>query len=324
MPFPGLRRATAPRALAAAFVVAGCASTHGLAPQDRPTQADSARGQSRASARSPRRTFRATTGGTRSATRNSMRLIDEALAGTPTLAAADARVRQAIAQAGLADSSRKPSLGVGAPVRGPAHSRNRRARAARRQLPGRRPADDELQVRPGFLGRATREMAGGDRPGARRGSRSAGRAPDARVEHRIDLRRACAGTCRTGCRRRRKGARLAPAGSQPTARPGRPRQPVAAAPGRSRRRRCAASRREAAQQHIDAARNALAALLGKGPDRALSHRKADVADGAGAGRAVGVAERTARPSPRRRRRTLAGRGRRTTASTRARPRSTRR
>lgn len=38
-------------------------------------------------------------------------LIDEALRGTPSLAAADARVRKAQAQAGLADAARKPTVG---------------------------------------------------------------------------------------------------------------------------------------------------------------------------------------------------------------------
>ena len=41
-------------------------------------------------------------------------LIDEALAGTPSLDAADARMRQAAAQAGLADAARKPTLGASA------------------------------------------------------------------------------------------------------------------------------------------------------------------------------------------------------------------
>ena len=45
-------------------------------------------------------------------------LIDEALTGTPTLDAADARLREAIAQAGLADSARKPGVGVGAQYAG--------------------------------------------------------------------------------------------------------------------------------------------------------------------------------------------------------------
>ena len=45
-------------------------------------------------------------------------LVDEALAASPALDAADARTRKAIAQAGLADAARKPSLGAGAQVLG--------------------------------------------------------------------------------------------------------------------------------------------------------------------------------------------------------------
>ena len=45
-------------------------------------------------------------------------LIDEALAASPALDAADARTRKAIAQAGLADAARKPSLGGSAQVLG--------------------------------------------------------------------------------------------------------------------------------------------------------------------------------------------------------------
>lgn len=45
-------------------------------------------------------------------------LIDEALAGNPGLATADARARLAQAQAGYADAARKPELGLGASVAG--------------------------------------------------------------------------------------------------------------------------------------------------------------------------------------------------------------
>jgi NodT family efflux transporter outer membrane factor (OMF) lipoprotein len=45
-------------------------------------------------------------------------LVDEALANAPSIEAADARTRKAIAQAGLADAARKPSLGAGAQVLG--------------------------------------------------------------------------------------------------------------------------------------------------------------------------------------------------------------
>jgi NodT family efflux transporter outer membrane factor (OMF) lipoprotein len=43
-------------------------------------------------------------------------LIDEALAASPAIDAADARTRKAMAQAGLADAVRKPTLGAGAQV----------------------------------------------------------------------------------------------------------------------------------------------------------------------------------------------------------------
>lgn len=45
-------------------------------------------------------------------------LIDEALAGSPSIDAADARVRKATAQAGLADAARQPSVGGGAQIAG--------------------------------------------------------------------------------------------------------------------------------------------------------------------------------------------------------------
>ena len=41
-------------------------------------------------------------------------LVDEALAASPAIEAADARTRKAVAQAGLADAMRKPTLGAGA------------------------------------------------------------------------------------------------------------------------------------------------------------------------------------------------------------------
>ena len=45
-------------------------------------------------------------------------LVDEALANAPSIEAADARTRKAIAQAGLAEAARKPTLGAGAQVLG--------------------------------------------------------------------------------------------------------------------------------------------------------------------------------------------------------------
>jgi outer membrane protein TolC len=208
-------------------------------------------------------------------------LINEALRGTPTLAAADARLRSAIAQAGLADSLRKPSLAVGA------------------QYAGLRIPET---VGPGSFGGSyqgivlltmnfkydptsgARSARNGRRRSARRAqwNRSSGGAADARVERRIDLRGACAGTRRTGCRRRRKGARLASVGSQP---PARQAGLDSQLPLRQAEAGVAAAQQqaEAAQQHIDAARNALAALLGKGSRPRAVHRKTYVADGSAPG-----------------------------------------
>ncbi len=45
-------------------------------------------------------------------------LVEEALAGAPGIAAADARTRKAQAQAGIADAARKPSVGAGAQLIG--------------------------------------------------------------------------------------------------------------------------------------------------------------------------------------------------------------
>lgn len=97
--------------LVSALALAGCASTHGLAPQDRLLDADTLQaGRSLATAdlsaaAFPRDDWWKTLGDAQLDA-----LIDEALRGTPSLDAADARVRQAQAQAGLADAARKPEI----------------------------------------------------------------------------------------------------------------------------------------------------------------------------------------------------------------------
>lgn len=100
-------------ALVATFALAGCASTHGLAPTLHPLDADRL-ATSRdlgglSDAAFPTRNWWTAFGDAQLDA-----LINEALAGTPGLDAADARVRQAHAQAGLADALRKPSLGASA------------------------------------------------------------------------------------------------------------------------------------------------------------------------------------------------------------------
>ena len=208
---PARRRGLKPvlAALAAALILAGCASSRGLAPEDAPLDADALQAQrSLSGAAASDAAFPTQDWWTSLGDAQLDALIAEALAGTPSLDAADARVRQAVAQAGLADAARKPTLTRHRAVLGRAVARDRRAGAARRRYQG-----------VGVLGLSfnyTFDLWGGERarwqaargPGARRGSRRAGRAPDAVVEHRPRLRAAGAGVLRA--RRRRSPITSAP------------------------------------------------------------------------------------------------------------------
>jgi NodT family efflux transporter outer membrane factor (OMF) lipoprotein len=101
--------------LLSVLVAAGCASTHGLAPQDRALDADVLQAQRSlaqpgfSDAAFPAQDWWKTLGDPQLDA-----LIAEALQGTPSLDAADTRVRQAQAQAGLADAARKPDLSASA------------------------------------------------------------------------------------------------------------------------------------------------------------------------------------------------------------------
>ena len=104
-------------AISLGALLVGCASSHGLAPSGDPLDADSL---------AARRSLGTTTSAVSDAAFPRQdwwtafgdpqldALITEALVGTPSLDAADARVRQAIARAGLADTARSPTLGAGA------------------------------------------------------------------------------------------------------------------------------------------------------------------------------------------------------------------
>lgn len=106
-------------ALTVALILAGCASSRGLAPEDAPLDADTLQSQRTLSdatvsdAAFPRQDWWTALGDSQLDA-----LIAEALAGTPSLDAADARVRQAIAQAGIVDAARKPTLGASAQYSG--------------------------------------------------------------------------------------------------------------------------------------------------------------------------------------------------------------
>ncbi|TZF88755.1 efflux transporter outer membrane subunit [Cognatilysobacter lacus] len=110
---PALRR-LAPLVLALA--VAGCASMRGVDPKAHPLDADALAASQTLSGAGHvplQRDWWRAFGDPQLDT-----LIDEALQGQPSLAAADARVRQAVAQAGLADSARQPMVGATAQYSG--------------------------------------------------------------------------------------------------------------------------------------------------------------------------------------------------------------
>lgn len=112
-----VRARLAPLLLAAALAAAGCASTHGLAPEARATDPDTLQaartlagaGAGLSAAAFPERDWWKALGDPQLDA-----LVDEALQGTPSLQAADARVREAQAQAALVDASHKPDLSASA------------------------------------------------------------------------------------------------------------------------------------------------------------------------------------------------------------------
>lgn len=106
-------------ALAGALFVAGCASTAGITPQARLRDpAELAAGRSLADAVRPSAHWPALQWWRDFGDPQLDALVDEALAGAPSLELADARARKAQAQAALADAARTPTVGLGAQVQG--------------------------------------------------------------------------------------------------------------------------------------------------------------------------------------------------------------
>lgn len=259
-----------PAALTAALLLAGCATTHGLAPEGRPLDADTlAASRSLAGAHVPGAAFPQQQWWKALGDPQLDALIDEALAGTPTLALADARTRQAVAQAGLADAERQPVV------------------AASGQYSGIRiPAS----VAPPPLGgtykgiyllglnfKYSPDLWGGQRARwqAALGQARAAEveAQDARLLIASNVAQAYVGLAQAyaaldvATAEQQRSSHLLDLG----------RQRVRAGLDNQLTLRQAESgvdaakaAQQAAQQQIDAARNALAALLGKGPDRGLA------------------------------------------------------
>ncbi|MDR6840277.1 efflux transporter outer membrane subunit [Pseudoxanthomonas sacheonensis] len=105
----GLRLAAS--SLALGLLLAGCASTHGLEPKVRALDGDTlSSNRSLAEHKLSAADFPRQDWWTAFGDAQLDALIDEALQGNPSLDAADARLRKAQAQAGLADAARKPTV----------------------------------------------------------------------------------------------------------------------------------------------------------------------------------------------------------------------
>lgn len=267
-PLPG-RPVAALGTLFLALALAGCASTGGLEPAAQPQDADShevARslaGAPLSEAGFPRQDWWRAFGDPQLDA-----LVSEALDGTPSLAAADARLRKARAQAGLADAARKPVVAGS-------------AQYAVAQLP-RGLAGDELG---GELMHNAVLMLNFDWPldvwGGKRAEYEAalGQARAAEIDAQAarlalaaDVARAYIALAQAfetqdlALREQQRSEHLLQLGRQ---------RVDAGIDGALALRNAetaiatAKAQVEAAQQQIDALRNTLAALLGKGPDRGL-------------------------------------------------------
>ncbi|HVI26827.1 MAG TPA: efflux transporter outer membrane subunit [Xanthomonadaceae bacterium] len=257
------------RALAVSLVLllGACASTHGLAPEGTPLDADTlalTRSAGPLSAADfPRQDWWTALGDPQLD-----RLVEEALAGTPTLALADARVREAIAQAGLADAARKPTIAASGQYSGVLIPESVAPEPLGGSYKGVFLLGLNLKYAPDLWGgqRARWQAALGQAHAAEVEAQDARLVLASNVAHAyVGLAQAFAAQDVADAEHARASGLLAlgrqrvDAGLDNQVSLRQAESAVAAA----------AQQREAAQQQIDAARTALAALLGKGPDRGL-------------------------------------------------------
>ena len=255
--------------LLAALAAGGCASTHGLATQTTPFDADAlSTGRvlepgARSDAAFPTADWWTALGDPQLDA-----LIREALQDSPTLAVADARARQAQAQAGLADAARRPTLGAAARYTGV-------------QLPGTiapEPLGGELQASTVLMldFKWSPDLWGGDRA---RYEAAVGQARAAEVDAQAarltlstNVARSYIGLAQAqdaidvAGRERARAERLLALALQ---------RVEAGLDNQLQLRQAetavaiARQQAQASAQQADAMRNALSALLGKGPDRGL-------------------------------------------------------
>lgn len=267
---PNSRRALPAIAiLVSALALAGCASTHGLAPEGRPTDSDSLQtSRSFAPYKLSDAAFPTQDWWNALGDPQLDGLIREALQGTPTLAAADARLRQAQAQAGLADAARKPTLGASAQYTG--------VQAPETLVPP--PIGGDLQASTVLMldFKWAPDLWGGQRA---QYEAAVGQAHTAEVDAQAARLTLSSNIARTYVSLSQAYAALGVAQNEEkrsSRLSGLSRQRVDAGLDNQLQLRQAESsiasaqqQAQAAQQQIDALRNALAALLGKGPDRGL-------------------------------------------------------
>lgn len=253
--------------LAATLALAGCASTHGLAPATHPLDANrlaSTRTLVGLSAAAfPKQGWWTAFGDPQLDA-----LIAEALAGTPGLDAADARVLQAQALAGLAEAARKPMFGAGAQQTGVQLPKT----LAPPPIGGNLQASTVLTLNfkwtPDLWGgkRAQYEAAVGQARAAQADAQAARLTLSSNIASAYVALAQAYATLDIAHREQARTSQLSNLSRQ---------RVKAGLDNQLQLRRSesgiAAARQQAqaAQQQIDGLRNALAALLGKGPDRGL-------------------------------------------------------
>ncbi|GAB3091510.1 efflux transporter outer membrane subunit [Lysobacter terrae] len=254
-------------AVALSLLVAACASTHGLEPQGKLLDADTLTA-SRSLAGSTDAGFPQQDWWTALGDPQLDALIQEALAGTPSLDAADARVRQAVAQAGLAEAAGKPTLGATAQYSG--------VQIPETVAPPPIGGDYIGVTLLGLQFKYSPDIWGGHRA---RTQAALGQARAAEVEAQAARLTLSSNIARAyvALAQAHEAADIAKADGQRASHLlelGR--QRVKAGLDNQLQIRnaettvaSAQQQEQAAQQQIDAARNAIAALLGKGPDRGL-------------------------------------------------------
>lgn len=256
-------------ALVSALLLAGCASSRGLAPQLTVNDADTlATGRSLGGTALSAADFPQADWWTAFADPQLDVLIEEALRDSPSLAAADARARSARAQAGLADALRNPTLSASARVSGVQLP----ATIVPEPLGGDFKASNVLMLNfawaPDLWGgqRATFEAAAGQARAAEVDAQAARLTLSANVARTYIALAQAFDTQDVAAREQARASRLRDLAAQ---------RVEAGLDNQLQLRNAdtsigiARQQAQAAQQQIDALRNALAALLGKGPDRGL-------------------------------------------------------